>query len=534
MTPLERLQGAAVAAADLGLAEQARSAMELAERSGRRLGFPGEVYVLALVGGTGVGKSSVLNALAGEEVSPARALRPTTEQPLAWVANHAREDLRPLLDWLGVERVVGHDRADLSEVAVLDLPDFDSVRLEHRATVDALLPRIDAVAWVVDPEKYDDERLHVYLRRLAPHAERMQFVFNKADRLDPRERQLLVDDLRRRLAADGIEGVPIDMVSAVDGSGFEDLRAELNQAADSKAIVAAKLATDVATEVEAIARAAGLEPGTPHSPLLPAKEREGAVAASVEGAMALVDPGGVSHQMQEAVMHRARRQGGSLLARILALLSLITGRKRRKADPAAYLLDWRRRGSLGHVLNPVRSALVNAAARVPAATRPSLFKTLGADNAETEVTRALDRSTRHAASELTVPRSVLWLVVGFVQLLAGAVLLFAIAWYLIVIFGPGSLEVATIEVPYLGPVPTPLVLIAGSLALSLLLGLVLNTHAGWIGRRLGHEVATRVKAAVSEAITTVGFAGLDIVEDARRRLASLANPDPGSSGRTRA
>ena len=161
--------------------------------------------MLALAGGTGVGKSSVLNALAEVPVSPARALRPTTEHPLAWVANDAREELRPLLDWLGVERVVGHDREDLAGVAILDLPDVDSVRIEHRATVDALLPRIDAVAWVVDPEKYDDERLHEYLRRLAPHAERMRFIFNKADRLDPGEQKMLVDDFRRRLAADGIE-----------------------------------------------------------------------------------------------------------------------------------------------------------------------------------------------------------------------------------------------------------------------------------------------------------------------------------------
>ncbi len=206
MTPLERLEDAAGAAADLGLLDQARSAGELADRIRLRLGFPGNVYVMALVGGTGVGKSSVLNTLAGAEVSPARALRPTTEHPLAWVGIAAREQIGPLLDWLGVERVVGHDRADLSGVAILDLPDVDSVRLEHRATVDALLPRIDAVAWVVDPEKYDDERLHEYLRRLAPHAERMRFIFNKADRLDPGQRQLLIEDFRRRLAADGIDG----------------------------------------------------------------------------------------------------------------------------------------------------------------------------------------------------------------------------------------------------------------------------------------------------------------------------------------
>jgi GTP-binding protein EngB required for normal cell division len=522
MTPLERLEQAASAAADLGLVDQAVSARAVVDRIRRRLGFPGAVYVMALVGGTGVGKSSVLNTLAGEEVSPARALRPTTDKPLAWVANEAREEIRPLLDWLGVERVVGHDRADLSGVAILDLPDVDSVRLEHRATVDALLPRIDAVAWVVDPEKYDDERLHEYLRSLAPHAERMRFIFNKADRLDHNQQQMLIDDFRRRLSADGVDGASIEMVSALDGSGFDELRAALNRAAEGKAIVAAKLATDADAEVDVIARAAGLEPGRSHSPLLPAKEREGAIAAAVEGALSLVDPPGVSRQMEEAVLHRARRQGGSLLARILTVLSLVTGRKRRKADPGAYLLEWRRRGTLGHILNPVRSALVKAAGAVPAATRPAVLNTLGADNAETDVTRALDRSTRQVAGELAVPRSFLWPLIGFVQLLSGAVLLFAIAWYLIVIFGPGQLPVATIDVPYLGPVPTPILLIAGSLALSLLLGFVLTVHARWIGRRAGREVATRVGEAVSQSITTVGFGGLDTIEANRRQLASLA------------
>jgi GTP-binding protein EngB required for normal cell division len=523
VTPLQRLQEAAAAAFDLGLIDRAKSARELVERTERRLGFPGQVYVLALAGGTGVGKSSVLNALAEEPVSPARALRPTTEQPLAWVADQARQELSPLFDWLGVERVVGHHRDDLAGVAILDLPDVDSVRIEHRAIVDALLPRIDAVAWVVDPEKYDDERLHAYLRRLAPHAERMRFIFNKSDRLDPREQRMLVDDFRRRLEGDGIEQPLIDMVSAADGTGFDDLRADLDRAADAKAIVAAKLATDAATEVDNIAREAGLEPGTAHSPLLSITERNAAIATTVEGAMALVDPVGAARQMQEAVLHQARRHGGSLLARILALLSFITGRKRRQADPAAYLVDWARRGSLGHVLNPVRSALVKAAGGVPATTRPAMLRALGADAAETAITRSLDRSTRQAASELTVPSSTLWPIVGFLQLLSGAVLLFAIAWYLTVIFGPGSLPVATVDVPYVGPVPTPLVLIAGSLALSLFLGFVLTLHASWIGRRMGARAMTRVAEAVSESIKAVGFGGLDAVEDARRRLAEAAN-----------
>jgi GTP-binding protein EngB required for normal cell division len=529
MTPIERLRKAAAAAADLGLAEQARSTEALANQSERRLGFPGEIYVMALVGGTGVGKSSVLNALAGEEVSPARALRPTTEQPLAWVANETQEKIRPLLDWLGVERVVGHDRADLSGVAILDLPDVDSVRTEHRATVDALLPRVDAVAWVVDPEKYDDERIHSYLRRLAPHADRMRFLFNKADRLDPDERKMLAEDLRRSLAADGIPQATVDVVSAREGVGVDELRTALAQAADAKAIVAAKVATDAAARVGELAQAAGLEPDVPHTPLLTPTDRETAVADAVDGAMAVVDLDGVSRQMREAVMHRAHRRGGSLLARVLSLLSLITGRKSRRADPGAYLVDWRRRGSLGHVLNPVRSALVKAIGPVPAETRPSILENLGADDVETAVTRALDRSTRHAAGKMTVPSSIVWPVIGFFQLLLGAVLLFAVAWYVVLIFGPNRFTAATVDIPYLGPVPTPLVLLTGSLASSIVLGFLLNLHSARIGRRIGREAATRVKESVAQAVATAGFVGLDRVEDARRRLASLASDSRASS-----
>jgi len=110
-------------------------------------------------------------------------------------------------------------------------------------------------------------------------------------------------------------------------------------------------------------------------------------------------------------------------------------------------------------------------------------------------------------------------------LLSGAVLLFAFAWYLTIMFGPGGLLVATIDFPYLGPVPMPLVLIAGSLALSLLLGFVLTIHAGWMGRRMGRKVAVLVAGAVSESISTVGFGSLDAVEAARRRLAEAASQE---------
>ena len=137
-------------------------------RRRERPGFPGNAYVLAFVGGTGVGKSSLLNGLAGAAVSAASVRRPTTTSPIAWVPAAERAALVPLLAWIGVEDVREHAGPDLGTVAILDLPDMDSVAAEHRARVEAILPRVDAVAWITDPEKYHDAALHDdFLARVA-------------------------------------------------------------------------------------------------------------------------------------------------------------------------------------------------------------------------------------------------------------------------------------------------------------------------------------------------------------------------------
>jgi energy-coupling factor transporter ATP-binding protein EcfA2 len=133
----------AAAAERLGLDAAAARATLADARS--RLGFPGSAFVLALAGGTGAGKSSLLNALAGKEISPAGPLRPVTTEPVAWVPADAAGELGPLLRWVGVRRVVGHHDARFADLCLLDLPDYDSVERSHRATVDQLLPRVDAV-----------------------------------------------------------------------------------------------------------------------------------------------------------------------------------------------------------------------------------------------------------------------------------------------------------------------------------------------------------------------------------------------------
>jgi GTP-binding protein EngB required for normal cell division len=516
---IDRLARAAAAARDIGLATEADAADAVVERARQRAGFVGDVYVLALAGGTGVGKSSILNALAGRTVSAVRAVRPTTDEPIAWVADERRAELAALLSWLGVRHVAGHADRSLAGVAILDLPDLDSVRTEHRARVDELLPRIDAVAWVVDPEKYDDERLHGYLRSLRDHASRMRVVLNKIDRVAAGDRPALTEDLARRLEQAGIASAEIHVASAVGGEGIDDLRRALANEADAKALVSAKLGTDARAALERLGTVLGVAPEIPHRPLLDGARLDDATREAIDGALAVIDPPGVARQIQAAVLGRARRTGGSLLGRVVALLGWVTGQQRRRADPAAYLRDWRRRGSLGRVLNPVRAALVEAATPLPGASRGPLLRAMGADDLESTVTRALDRVAREAAADLHVPRSLLWPVIGVLQLGVGAVFAFAVAWYVTLVLAGGSVPVAIVEVPVVGPLPLPLLLLVGSIGVSAVLGWMLSLHAGWIGRRLGSRVAARVRQAISEAVETAGTAGLHRVERVRRGLA---------------
>ena len=180
----------------------------------QRAGFLGETVVTALAGGTGSGKSSLLNALAGAAVAPTGPLRPTTDQPLALLPTNPEPGLVRLLDDLGIEERVEQEGMPL--VAVLDLPDIDSVAPGHVLSVQRLVPRVDAVVWVLDPEKYADAAIHAtWLAPLARYSATFLFVLNQVDRLPTGVREEVVADLCERLVADGIQE-PVVLATAAD------------------------------------------------------------------------------------------------------------------------------------------------------------------------------------------------------------------------------------------------------------------------------------------------------------------------------
>ena len=207
-----------------------------------------------------------------------------------------------------------------------------------------------------------------------------------------------------------------------------------------------------------------------------------------------------------------------MLGRVVELLRRLTGQRRRTADPTAYLRNWRRRGTLGRVTNPVRAAVVQASASVPATSRGTLLVALGADEMESGLDEALDQVARDSVSDMRVGSSPLWLAIGVLQFMVAAVFAFAALWYVTLFLSQGLVPVATVEAPVLGALPLPLVLLVGSVLISAALGWVLSLHAGWMGRRIGARVADRVALAVATAVEHIGFQKLDEIELARRKV----------------
>lgn len=221
-----------------------------------RVGYLGDTVVAAVAGGTGSGKSSLINALAEEVVSESGGMRPTTGEPVAWIPSNPEPGLVRLLDDLGVTERVGQDRHDW--LALIDLPDTDSVVVDHRHRVEELLPRVDLVLWMIDPEKYQDAVLHDrYLRPLAGYQRQFVFVLNQIDRLEGVEVDEVVADLVSTLNAEGFTQ-PIVLAVAADPDmgppiGVDELVDHLEHTVDVKRVVYEKLATDLGEAARTLA-----------------------------------------------------------------------------------------------------------------------------------------------------------------------------------------------------------------------------------------------------------------------------------------
>jgi hypothetical protein len=171
-------------APDWGAARHCRALVKLlADRADTlrvRLDAP---LVVATLGGTGTGKSSLVNALVGSVVTTPGRERPTTRQPVLI----CRADLSP--EMLGIDpasvQVVKRDAPMLRDLVLLDCPDPDTTEDEQSpgtnlARLRELLPHCDVLLAATTQQKYRSARVAEELASAAGGA-RLVFVQTHAD-----------------------------------------------------------------------------------------------------------------------------------------------------------------------------------------------------------------------------------------------------------------------------------------------------------------------------------------------------------------
>ena len=179
--------------------------------------------LVLLVGPTGAGKSSLLNTIAGAEVSKAGVLRPTTRDAVLYATEgESRRNLES-----GRLAVVAKDRLRLAErspgaagVAVIDAPDVDSVELDNRALADVLVEACDLCVFVTTAVRYADLVPWEVLNRVRERELPLVVVLN---RVPPQaeDRAAVVADARRLLALPGTSDLIVvdegDTDPSIDG-----------------------------------------------------------------------------------------------------------------------------------------------------------------------------------------------------------------------------------------------------------------------------------------------------------------------------
>jgi hypothetical protein len=170
--------------------------------------------LLAVVGGsTGAGKSTLVNSLLGEEVSPAGVLRPTTRAPVlvCHPADRHRFEGDRVLPRLA--RTTGEAPGQAGTVhlvtsaslppglALLDAPDIDSVVSSNRALAAQLLAAADLWIFVTTAARYADA---VPWDLLAEAGRRSAAVAVVLDRVPAQAVAEIEPDLHRMLAEHGV------------------------------------------------------------------------------------------------------------------------------------------------------------------------------------------------------------------------------------------------------------------------------------------------------------------------------------------
>lgn len=481
--------------------------LDVLERASTRRSLSADHTVVGFFGATGSGKSSLFNAVTGQDLARVAATRPTTSAPLAavWGAAGSAE----LLDWLGADQRheladpladgrrtgwLGGGRAEPGGLVLLDLPDFDSTALSHRETVQRLSGQVDVLVWVLDPQKYADAAVHQdFIRPLSAYGAVTMVVLNQIDRLPPGTLNAVLDSLRGILADDGLGKVPVYPVSASTGDGVDELRAAIAAVSAGRDAATQRLRLDAA----GVAKALGAEvDGEPlDAPGKHVQRRLAGQLSEASGVETVVSAVGRSYRIN------AGAKTGWPVTRWLTRLRPDPLRrlnlKTRDVNPTVNRTSLPPPGSAQRAQadSAVRAYADTASHGAPEAWRGSIRRAARA-SAPT-LPDALDQAIAH--TDIGAGKgSWWWPVVGTVQWIALASALAGAAW-LGGLFAMGYLQLPVPETPQVEGFPIPTLMIAGGL----FLGIALSMATGIISRMAARTRAAAARRRLRTAVATV-------------------------------
>lgn len=181
---------------------QAAAILEIDHRSPHSLFLSQELrpLIVAFMGGTGVGKSSLINRLAGQAIAKAGIVRPTSREVTLYhhqsVAIHQLPEDFPLQKI----KIAQHQNEQKKNIIWIDMPDFDSTEQSNKNLVLQWLPYIDVLVYVVSPERYRDSKAwQILLAEGARHG--WLFVLNQWDKGQTAQ----YEDFKQQLSKAGFE-----------------------------------------------------------------------------------------------------------------------------------------------------------------------------------------------------------------------------------------------------------------------------------------------------------------------------------------
>ncbi len=190
--------------------------------------------LVAFFGGTGVGKSSLLNRLAGKAIAEVGVIRPTSHHVTLYLHESFRGSLHEQSLPTEQTRIAYHADESKKYFAWLDMPDIDSTEQTNRAVVEHWLPVIDWLIYVVTPDRYHDDLGWKFVQSRG-HQHAWLFVMNHWDEGVAEQ----WDDFRGRLVAQGFTDPVVLRTSCEENladDDFKQLDAQLQQALQNHGI----------------------------------------------------------------------------------------------------------------------------------------------------------------------------------------------------------------------------------------------------------------------------------------------------------